>query len=205
MFSTGVGDALCDSRHPDAQRSFEVASEYCLEVYGRLPYDRREVQRNKDNTNKAIRFVIHHPGDEARLWFWRGFYSYRDDHDALVAINADRGHPLHDSRFEPVLVNLADAYYYLAGALSLLGVATFWGRRHPKRFFLLLLGAGTALLPFILFGDPRYHVPVLPFLAAGAAATVSALRLGWRRQVFATTEVVDVRPQECEAPLPRPS
>jgi 4-amino-4-deoxy-L-arabinose transferase-like glycosyltransferase len=176
VFSTGIGDALCDSRHKDAGGSFEVAAKYCLEGYDHLPSDQREVQRNRDNTRKALRFVVEHPGDEARLMFWRGYYAYRDDHDALVVVDADPTHPLRDSDFRPVLATLADIYYVVVAGLALLGLPAFLRRRHPKRLFVAVVMAGTGALPFILFGDPRYHVPVLPFLVIAAAAALGARR-----------------------------
>jgi len=180
VFSTGIGDALCDSRHAGAGGAFEVAAKYCLEGYSNLPYDKQEVQRNQDNTRKALRFVVEHPGDEARLMFWRGYFAYRDDHDALVVIDADRTHPLRESDFRPVLTTLADTYYVVVAALGLLGLPAFLRRRHPGRLFVAVVMAGMGALPFILFGDPRYHVPVLPFLVIAAAAALGA-RLGPRR------------------------
>ena len=174
VFSTGIGDALCDSRHEGAGGSFEVAAEYCLVGYAHLPYDEQEVQRNTDNTRKALRFVVEHPVDEARLMFWRGYFAYRDDHDALVVIDADLTHPLRDSDFRPVLATVADIYYVVVGALGLLGLPKLLRRRHPKRLFVAVVMAGMAALPFILFGDPRYHVPVLPFIVIAAAAALGA-------------------------------
>ena len=176
VFSTGIGDALCDSRHEGATGSFEVAAKYCLVGYDHLPYDEQEVQRNQDNTRKALRFVVEHPVDEARLMFWRGYYAYRDDHDALVVIDADPTHPLRESKFRPVLSTLADAYYVAVVALGLLGLPALLRRRHPKRLFVAVVLLGTGTLPFILFGDPRYHVPVLPFLVIAAAAALGARR-----------------------------
>ena len=176
VFSTGIGDALCDSRHEGATGAFEVAAKYCLVGYAHLPYDEQEVQRNQDNTRKALRFVVEHPVDEARLMFWRGYYAYRDDHDALVVIDADPAHPLRESDFRPVLSTLADAYYVAVVALGLLGLPALLRRRHPKRLFVAVVLLGTATLPFILFGDPRYHVPVLPFLVIAAAAALGARR-----------------------------
>ncbi len=176
VFSTGIGDALCDSRHAGAGGAFEVAAKYCLEGYSHLPYDKQEVQRNQDNTRKALRFVVEHPGDEARLMFWRGYFAYRDDHDALVVIDADRTHPLRESDFRPVLTTLADTYYVVVAALGLLGLPAFLRRRHPGRLFVAVVMAGMGALPFILFGDPRYHVPVLPFLVIAAAAALGARR-----------------------------
>ena len=153
-----------------------MAAKYCLEGYAQLPYDKQEVQRNRDNTRKALRFVVEHPGDEARLWFWRGYFGYRDDHDALAVIGADPTHPLRELDFRPVLETTADVYYAVVVALGLLGLPMLLRRRlHPKRLLVAVVMAGMGALPFILFGDPRYHVPVLPFLAISAAAAAGKL------------------------------
>jgi 4-amino-4-deoxy-L-arabinose transferase-like glycosyltransferase len=187
VFSTGIGDALCDSRHAGAGGAFEVAARYCLEGYSNLPYDKQEVQRNQDNTRKALTFVVQHPVDEARLMFWRGYFAYRDDHDALVVIDADPKHPLRNSDFRQVLSTLADVYYLVVVALGLLGLPAMLRRRHPKRLFVALVMAGMGALPFILFGDPRYHVPVLPFLVIAAAAALGARRRPGRGKSPRTT------------------
>jgi 4-amino-4-deoxy-L-arabinose transferase-like glycosyltransferase len=183
VFSTGIGDALCNSRHPGASGHFEVAAKYCLDPYDRIPLPRQEVVKNRENTKKAVRFVLHHPIDEARLWFWRGYYSYRDDHDALGTIAVDRGHPLYGSRLVGVLESSSDAYYYVVLALALLALPAFWRSSTPdraQRLCLLFAGVQAALVPFLLFGDPRYKNPVYPFLAIGAA--VSLIRL-WNGSV----------------------
>ena len=187
VFSTGIGDALCDSRHEGAQGYFEIAEEYCLDGYEHLPLDKQEVERNRDNTRKAFEFVLEHPADEARLMFWRGYYAYRSDYETLITIDADRSHPLRGSRFVPVLQSLADAYYVAVGALALMSLRAFLTRRDPRRAFVVLVGMGMAATPFLLFGDPRYHVPVLPFLAIGAASTMSAAVGARLRAPLATT------------------
>src|SRR4029079_12025498 len=124
--------------------------------------------RNRENTKTAVRFVLHHPLEEARLWFWRGYFGYRDDHDTLEVIALDRGHPLHGSRLVGVLESVSDAYYYAVLALALLALPVFLRRTLPARALrlcLFLAGAQAALIPFLLFGDPRYKVPVYPFFA----------------------------------------
>jgi hypothetical protein len=178
VFSTGIGDALCTGHHPHASGQFEEAAKYCLEPYKGISLPELEVVRNRENTKEAALFVLHHPLEEARQWFWRGYFGFRDDHETLDVIPLDRGHPLHDSRLAGVLVSVADAYYYVAVGLALLALPVFLRRRGPDRALrlcLLLAGVQAALVPFLLFGDPRYKVPVLPFIAIGAAVTLSRL------------------------------
>jgi 4-amino-4-deoxy-L-arabinose transferase-like glycosyltransferase len=181
VFSTGIGDALCDSRHPDASGQYEIAAKYCLDPYEGIPLPRREVVRNRENTKTAVRFVLHHPLEEARLWFWRGYFGYRDDHDTFEGIALDRGHPLHGSRLVGVFESVSDAYYFVVLALAWLALRAFLRRKTPgraQRLCLLLAGAQAALVPFLLFGDPRYKIPVFPFFAIGAAVSLSRLWAG---------------------------
>ena len=65
-------------------------------------------------------------------------------------------------------------YYYVVFALALPAVVRFG--RDPRRLFVLLVAGSLAIVPFYLYGLPRFHVPLLPFLAIGAAVTIDALR-----------------------------
>ena len=65
--------------------------------------------------------------------------------------------------------------FFVAVALGLMAVPAFLGRRRPWRLFFLLAAAALAAQPLIFFGDPRFHVPVLPFVAVLAAVFQSDL------------------------------
>lgn len=175
VFSTGMGDAMCLSRHPGATGHFEIASRWCLSGYENLPLDQREVKRNARNTRNAFTWVAHHPLTEARMWGVRGYYGYRDDHETLEVIPLDRTNPLHGSSAVTALERVADGYYYVFGVLAVLSLPLFVGRGRERRLLVLLVGISNALVPFLLFGDPRYKVPVLPFFALGAAAAIDAV------------------------------
>lgn len=172
VFSTGIGDALCGSRHPGATGHFEAAEEDCLKPYDRLPLKEREVRRNRENTRKAARFVAEHPASEVRLTFWRAFYGLRDDHDALLAIDPDN--QFFDARWRHVLATVADGFYFAVVALAMMAVPISATRREPRRLFLLLTVAASVAPVLILTGDPRYHVPALPLLAVLAAVPLAA-------------------------------
>jgi 4-amino-4-deoxy-L-arabinose transferase-like glycosyltransferase len=171
VFSTGSGDAFCVGHHPGASGQYELAIADCLQPYDHYPFPEREVKRNAGNTREAVDFVLHHPGEEASLWFWRGYYAYRDDHEAISS-RAVRNSFL-DSRWRGVLRTVADGFYFGVLALGLIGLPVFASRRRPRALFVLLCMGSLAALPFLLFGDPRYKVPLLPFLAVSAAVTLS--------------------------------
>jgi hypothetical protein len=56
-----------------------------------------------------------------------------------------------------------------------LAVPAFARRSRPWHLFFLLAAAVLAVQPLIFFGDPRFHIPVLPFVAV--LATVTLLRM----------------------------
>lgn len=190
VFSTGAGDAFCTGHHPGASGHFELALAFCQTPYDHFPYPEREVRRNAGNTRKAFQFVLDHPQEEASLLFWRAYYGYRDDHEAILA------YPERDSFLDPrwrqVLITVADAFYFGVLALGLIGLPAFATRRRPRALFFLLCLGGLAVLPLILFGDPRYHVPVLPLIAVAAAVPLSVLleRFGQRPRHTADHAVV---------------
>jgi hypothetical protein len=61
----------------------------------------------------------------------------------------------------------------VAAVLALVAVPKLW--RDPRRLFLLIVAASLAAVPFFLYGLIRFHVPLLPFLAIGAAVTIDAI------------------------------
>ena len=65
-------------------------------------------------------------------------------------------------------------YYYVVLALALPAVVRFG--RDPKRLFVLLVAGSLAIVPLYLYGLARFHIPLLPFLAIGAAVTIDGIR-----------------------------
>lgn len=175
VVSTGIGDALCIGHRADSSGAFEVAADDCLVGYEDLPFDRQEVERNRDNTRKAIRFALNHPVDELRLLWPKAYYGYRNDHDAIIAIDPDPARPYFGEGERRAYVWLGDTYYYVVGVLAVVGLVLLAVRRSPRGLLLVLSTLGLGSLPLALFGDPRYHVLVLPLLALLAAVPLSRL------------------------------
>jgi 4-amino-4-deoxy-L-arabinose transferase-like glycosyltransferase len=167
--STNLGDTLCLDNSPGAYGGFRELPAECSPVNDR----RSEPTRNSQNLRFAVRWATHHPVDEAELLVRRAYYGYRDDHDSLTDLAGESG------RFPPTWLRtplswLADVYYYVVLALALPAVVRFG--RDPRRLFVLLVACSLAIVPFYLYGLPRFHIPLLPFLAIGAAVTLDAVR-----------------------------
>lgn len=164
VVSTEVGAAMCVSRQPGARgnKDYSHMDEYCLPSTKGVPFDEWEVRENNYGMARAFDFVVEHPLQEIRLWAPRVRYAYRTDHDSLddaytTSVNLRR-----------ILGQVADRYYYGVLAFAALGLPTCL--RKPPRLLLLLTTVSLALTPILLFGAPRYKVPVTPFVTMMAAA-----------------------------------
>ena len=173
VMSTNIGDNLCMSRHAGGTGAFQLEAE-CLQGYEGIERPEYEIRRNNDAIRTAIEFVVEHPLDEVRLIGWRTYYTLQNDHDGLDASESYHRNQFIPERWRSLLATLADAYFFAALVLGLLAIPAFW--REPRRRFFLLAMAAMAVQPLIFFGDVRFHVPVLPFLAIGTAVTLVRLR-----------------------------
>jgi hypothetical protein len=177
VIATEVGPALCVSRQPGATgaKNLRFMHRYCEPPMPGVPLDRQEVKSNDNGMAQSIDFVVHHPLEELRLWVPRMRYAYRHDHDTMD----DVGWFMSGSATR-ALSRVADSFYF--GMLTLAAVGTWsWVRRaDPHRVLFLLTTASLAVTPILLYGAPRYKVPVTPFLtmiaASGAVMIVDRLR-----------------------------
>jgi 4-amino-4-deoxy-L-arabinose transferase-like glycosyltransferase len=173
--STNLGDNLCMSRHSGATGAYEP-HQACIVPRDELQQGDYEVEVNSSNTRQALRFVADHPLSEARLVFRRGYYAVQNDHDGLEASESYGTDRFIPSGLRRLLQTVADGYFFAALVVGALAVPAFAGRDRPWRLFFLLAAAVLAIQPLIFFGDPRFHVPVLPFVAVLAAVTLSRSR-----------------------------
>ena len=173
--STNLGDNLCMSRHSDATGGFQAGPACAVRARG-LKTPEYEVEVNNTNIRRSVRFVKGHPLTEAKLVFLRGYHTVKNDYDGLLASESYGANPFIPSILRRVLEVVADAYFFVVVALGLLAVPAFVGRHRPWRLFFLLAAAALAVQPLIFFGDPRFHVPVLPFVAVLAAVTIARIR-----------------------------
>lgn len=171
VFSTGMGDALCTDRSLDATGRFRF-----VDHDGCVSTDKSEVERYQGNTRKAVEFVLRHPDRELAQIVKRAWYMGKEDHDGVMGVENTTGGKFLGHRVRTTLIRIADWYYYAVLALAVVGVAAFFRRRRPDRLFAGIALASLVAVPLGLWGNPRYHVPVLPFLALAAACGLMWLR-----------------------------
>ena len=179
VFSTNMGDTLCQDRSLDSTGKFAFAP-HCLEGYEDVTLEELEVRRNSENTRRAIEFVREHPGKELELIRKRAWLMMKDDHDGLTAPESQGADLFLGHRLRTILGRTADWFFYAVLTLGALGLPAFVRGRRPVRVFVVIAMLSLLVVPLGLWGNPRFHMPVLPFLAVTAAVPLARLPLGRR-------------------------
>jgi 4-amino-4-deoxy-L-arabinose transferase-like glycosyltransferase len=179
--STNTGDNLCMSRQPGANGGF-LLTEHCfggpaLEGLVRPEY---ELARDRQARRLGLEFIREHPGRELRLWLDRLGASFNHDHDGIDAAESYGLDRFLSGGTRDLLRRLADAAWYVLGVLGLLAaiavVADRRLRRDPRLVLLVVTTVGL-LVPIVLFfGDARFKVPAVPFLAVLVPSVLARLR-----------------------------
>lgn len=172
--STNLGDTACIDRSEDADGGFRWAvHDGCAD--SELP----EVERNRENIGKAIDFVVSHPVKELELIGKRFGRMLEHDHSGLYESDAmtEDGEVVSGTS-RTTIAWTADWYFWIvmgAAAVGLVGLARR-GERRPQRLLVLVGVIGLLLIPSLLWGNVRFHIPVLPLAAVAAGAAPLAIR-----------------------------
>ena len=166
--STNTGDTLCLDRNMTAQGGFRFADhDGCVDP--NLP----EVPRNSGNTRKAIEFVTHHPAREALQIVRRAKLMFNGDHDGLYATESLHGGPALGTRPYNFLSSTADWYFFIILVPAIAGLVFLFRGPHPaERRIVAVAAISLLVIPLLLWGNQRFHFPLLPFMAVLAAATL---------------------------------
>jgi len=189
--STNTGDTLCLDRNDDATGGFRFADhDGCADP--NLP----EVPRNEENTRKAIDFVIHEPGREALQIVRRGQLMFNGDHDGLYATQSLHGDPAIRTQPYNFFSSTADWYFYVVLVPAIVGLVFLFRGPHPaERRIVAVATISLLVIPLLLWGNQRFHVPLLPFMGLLAAATIDWVLMSLHASRRADDlSVVGVRP-----------
>ena len=172
--STNMGDTLCIDRNSDATGGFRIANhDGCVDP--NLP----EVERNRGNTKKAVQWVVHNPGRELLQIGRRARVMFASDHDGIYAVQTLGGGAFLPASVVDVAEPTADWYFFVLLALAVVGAPQLASRtRRPERLLVASGLLGLLMIPLLLWGNPRFHLPLAPFLTLAAAL---ALDDGWTR------------------------
>jgi SAM-dependent methyltransferase len=164
--STNLGDTVCMDRTLEANGTFRFAvHDGCADP------DLPEAERNRANLREAASFVVSHPVKEVHLWGMRVYRMMIDDRVALREVEELGAGRFIDDRVRSGLGLVADSWFFAVGTLALVGTARrrreLWST--PTRALVLVTAVGLLLIPIGLWGAPRFHVPLAPFMAIAAA------------------------------------
>ena len=175
LISTNMGDNLCIGNNPAASGHFQPEPS-CLDGYGALRRPELEVRRDADNRRRGIEYIRNEPLAQIRLVGLRLLNTFRNDTDGLRAAESYGDDPFIPGPTRTALGVAANVTFFATLVLGLASLVVCRGRdqRRPGRVFVALAGASLAVTPLAFFGDPRFHVPVVPFLVVGAAAVLVA-------------------------------
>ncbi|MBK9295979.1 MAG: glycosyltransferase family 39 protein [Candidatus Microthrix sp.] len=171
LISTNTGDNLCIGHTSQATGGFHLRPGCVAEAGDVADGTAAEVAHDKELTKRAIRWTIDNPGEEPRLMVSRIYHTFHADDDAVLVVQNYIDEEWLAPWQEGALRIAANGAYALVAIGGL--VALFWRRQwwHTTRrqifvWTMIIL----AVVPLAFFGDPRFKVPVIPFLILLAAS-----------------------------------
>ena len=151
LVSTNTGDNLCIGHAPFSRGHYHGLEETCWQGFDDVPADRLEVERDRENTRRALAFARDHPRREVVLLFRKAYYLVEHDHEGVLAVESYGAEPFLRPAVRTGLRVVADVFWYAVAVASAVGVWIAWRRRDvPSRivigFVAVLLGFPLALL-----------------------------------------------------------
>lgn len=180
--TTGLGQVLIQAHHPaaDGFPEFFIASDL-VNRFADVPRPEKEIRINNTGIRESLQYAVEHPRRELGLVPDRFAAFYRSDRGAIVWNQVEDGRDQRElsSSWAERWGDLSDVYYYLVLAAGVLTIP-LWLRRIDGRYVLLFgpLAAYSAMWAFLFVGEPRYHLPLLPFFSLLAGIGLAAL---WQR------------------------
>jgi 4-amino-4-deoxy-L-arabinose transferase-like glycosyltransferase len=168
--STNVGDTLCLDRNDEATGQFRwAAHDGCADP------DLPEAERNPESTRKALAWVVDNPGRELLQIVRRAHFMYRTDDDGIGATEGLGSGEILSDPTRDALTKTADLYFLGVLALALAGLPFLRRTPRPERRIVVVLAAVLVVIPLLLWGNPRFHQPVVPFMAISVGLLGAAL------------------------------
>ena len=128
----------------------------------------KEVRFDALARDAALRYVAHHPLATVARAPAKIFETFRNDR-SFIAWYEPPGHPHFAPDARTGIGQLSDLWYYALLLLAAAGSVLLLRARVPGVALPLAAIGVWAAVSVVFFGDPRYHVPLLPLLALPAA------------------------------------
>jgi 4-amino-4-deoxy-L-arabinose transferase-like glycosyltransferase len=181
LISTNAGVNFYIGHSPGADGAGRIVDELVFR-YPELPQAEAEARINGDGFREGLRYAAHHPLREVSLSAKKVWWLYYRDDEALRWTDGHGERHVMPDGVRSALAALSNAYYWLLGALALLGLRRWFSARDPARVLLVAVVAYWTLVHVAFFADPRFHAPVMPVLCVWAACGVDAIASLVRRE-----------------------
>ena len=147
----------------------EIMASTVEREYAGLPGPQAELARSRRYTRLAIDYALAHPCQEIGLLFLRIYHLFRGDHVWSSWYPTTPGAFLLSQVSRRWLGRLSDSYYLAVLILAGVGCLRWRPARRPlPRVLQLFVGLWVLVFAFI-YGDPRFHLPLLPVFSVMAA------------------------------------
>lgn len=179
--SNNGGDNLCVGFHPGANGRFQVPR-YCDTGEFYIDGPAAELRRNRETARRARRWATSHLSSLPALSVRKLWHTYNGEDDGLRALESYEKDLFLPRGLRSAAKLGLDLSYLLIMAMALLGagVASYalWQRRGRDVVVaaVVSMAAASALVPVIVFGDPRFKVASTPLLAIAAGLGVLSRR-----------------------------
>lgn len=173
--SSNVGIVLRTGHHPDSEGHGFIPLDH-IDGWDAMTQTEQEVIPGRIVARRAMTYAVTHPLREVELAGRKLYWLFRDDDDALPWATTYGQAGIGSEALEDVLPQVMNGYYYailLASGVSM-ALWLWLGQRGPVGGLLVLVVAAWAMMHVITFGEPRYHVALLPVLCLWSAYLISA-------------------------------
>lgn len=163
-----------------------------------LPFPEREVAVMRAYTRASIAYMLTHPGHELRVLPNRVRNLFLHGHVGLLIgrrrLAPGEPDPFLTPGWNRAIAGVADAFFFALLALGVVGLPR-WLRGRDRSAWLVPLTLGYfCFWHLVVFpADPRYHLPMLPFLALSAARIAVGAR-----NASAASRPATARPQRLD-------
>ena len=101
---------------------------------------------------------------------------FANDHDGIEAVQTLGGGPFLSPRVVDAAQPLADWYFYVVVGLAIVGLPQLAKRDQRAQRLIVASGLlGLLVIPLLLWGNPRFHLPLAPFFVLSAALAIDVL------------------------------
>lgn len=183
--STNGGDNMCVGFNPSAQGRFYFPEE-CDTGEFYIDGPKAEIRRNDETARRARSWAVRNLERIPELSARKLYYTYEHDHDGLRALDSFDRDPTDPPWLRTLLRRGSDVAYAVIMAFAAIGVVVTVGRLWRQRqerapaaaalAFVFVATFTSALVPLLVFGEPRFKVPATPCFALLAGLAIVAIR-----------------------------